>query len=717
MTESAESGSSPAIAAALAESHVPVDIAAPVFPPIATFARFGRSDHRRRMPIRRFLGLARRDPQLLLAVFLAVPVAVIELIVGDAPGLQVVATASGFLLAQLLLTASRARSAAGFRLALSLAFVILANSHHGAFQMGPVTALIVPVVAMAAAIGTRDAYAVAVAGLGVTLAPVALPGFPDGIRQAALAMSAAEVVLAIGSRRVVASMEDAVARTRIAHGRERRWARQLSAVEAVGTVLAREGPRPEVLLQIMDILKDYFGFHYPSVYLWDGATLRLGAHRNYEHPIHEFDVSMGVIGRAARTREPVFITNVLDDPEYLAADPTVNSEISVPLLNGDQLLGVLNVESTAVRRLDRDDFAAMQLVGDRLAAALALGNERLKLSARADLLVRLTEFSAGLNARLDPLTTNGFIASGASRVVEATMVVLTLQDPATLEYRVAAVVGGDASMVGVRILPGEGASGRALQAVGVTVDDHLDRAHFPRAASEAKVADVLASMSVPLIRDGECFGAIAWLRGDLARPYTPEEQEVAALLAVQTSLALVNQGLLAEARVAAITDPLTGLHNRRFFDASLVQLMEQRLRHPVLERPPLSAVIFDLDHFGLVNKRHGHQVGDQILRAFAETLRARVRASDLVARYGGEEFVVVLPGATREQAARIANEVREMFVVKRVAATSGEMVGCTVSAGCAALEVSQADGTALLELADVGLAMAKAAGRNQVVSA
>ena len=717
MNKSAETAPSAAMVAALAEDRGPVDVAARVFPPIAQFARFGRSDHRRRMPIGRFLSLARRDPQLLLAVFLAVPVAAIELIVGDAPGPQVVATAFGFLLAQVLLTTTRARSAAGFRLALSLGFVILANSHHGALEVGPVTALFVPVVAMAAAIGTRDAFVVAVAGLGVTFAPVLLPGFPNEIRQAALAMSAAEIVLAIGSRRVVASMEDAVDRTRIAHSRERRWARQLSAVEAVGTVLAREGPRPGVLLQIMDILEGYFGFHYPSVYLWDGAVLRLGAQRNYEQPIQEFDVSMGVIGRVARTREPAFITDVASDPDYKAADSTVNSEISVPLLNGDQLLGVLNVESTSARRLDGDDFVAMQLVGDRLAAALALGNERLKLAARAELLVRLTEFSAGLSATLDPLTTNGFIASGAARVVEATMVVLTLQDPVTRQYRVAAIVGGDQAMVGVRILPGEGASGRALEAVGVTVDDHLDRARFPQAASGAKIADVLASMSVPLSRDGECFGAIAWLRADLARPYTPEEQEVAALLGVQTSLALVNQGLLSEARVAAITDPLTGLNNRRFFDASLAQLMEQRLRLPALERPSLAAVIFDLDHFGVVNKRHGHQVGDQILRMFAETLRARVRASDLVARYGGEEFVVVLPGATREQAARVANEVREMFVVKRVPATSGEMIGCTVSAGCAALEAPQADGTALLELADVGLAMAKAAGRNQVVSA
>ncbi len=669
------------------------------------------------MPWRRYVSFARRDPQLLLAAFLAFPIVVIELIVRDTSMLQILASGAGFMAIQAFMTGSRARSWSTMRLTFSLAFVVAANVHSVGPEVGPVAALYIPVVAMAAAIGTRGALLAALAGMVVTIAPAILPGFGAEAQHEAMAMLAAEIVLAIGSRRVVASLQQSVARTQAAHALERRRTRQLNAVESVGRLVARQGPREDVLGAVVDLLEGTFGYRYPSVYLWDGTALQLGAQRNYANPIQTFDVSFGVIGRVARTLEPAFVPDIKADTDYEAADPAVNSEISVPLISGATLLGVLNVESNATRRLDEDDFATMQIVGDRLSAALALGHERLKLAQRADLLVRLTDMSARLNATIEPASVNDVVATGAASVIEATMVALILAEPGSGEFRTAKIVGGDQSLVGIRVLPGEGAAGRAMESGRLIVDDRLDRSRFPRAAAGAAIPDVLAAMAVPLTREGKPFGAITWLRADVTRPYSQEEQEVAGLLGVQISLAMVNQSLLVEAQTAAVTDPLTGLHNRRFFDTAMAQLMALRLRQTEDQRQPLSAIMFDLDHFGHVNKLHGHQVGDRILRAFADVLGGRVRASDLVARYGGEEFVVLLPGATREQATRLAEEVRAQFAKKRTKAPSGEMVTCTVSAGCSGLSPSQELGPILIEHADVALAMAKAAGRDQVVTA
>ncbi len=688
-----------------------------VFPPIAQFARSEPDPHRRRMPWRRYLKLARRDPQLLLAGFVALPVVLIELIVSNASALQILGVGGSFLIIQAILTGTQARSWSGLRLLFSLAFVVAANTHTAGPEVGPVTALVIPVVAMAAAIGTRGPLVVAVVGALVTVAPILLPGFSDGSRLEALAMFAAELVLALGSRRVVASMEQAVVRAREAHALERRRTRQLGAVESVGRLLAREGPRGDVLGALVEILEGTFGYRYPSVYLWDGGALQLGAQRNYANPILTFDIGRGVIGRVARTLEPVFVPDVTIDEDYESADSAVNSEISVPLISGTTLLGVLNVESNAARRLDDDDFATMQIVGDRLSAALALGHERVKLAERAMLLVRLSDLSVRLNGTLDPAGMHDLVATGVAGVIDATMVALILAEPGSDEFRTERIVGGDPSMRGIRVLPGEGVAGRAIETGRLVVDDKLDRAHFPKAAETARIPDLVAAMAVPLTRDGRAFGAISWLRGDISRPYTPEEQEVAGLLGVQVSLALVNQRLLSEAREAAVTDPLTGLHNRRFFDAAMVKLVAVRDRQPSDQRQPLSAVMFDLDHFGVVNKQYGHQAGDRVLRAFADLLAGRVRASDLVARYGGEEFVVLLPGATREQATLLAEEVRTLFAGKRIAAPSGELIACTVSAGCAGLAPTQDVGPILIEHADVALAMAKAAGRDQVVTA
>ncbi|MES2210270.1 MAG: sensor domain-containing diguanylate cyclase [Chloroflexota bacterium] len=718
MVSDAQSANSGVLAVDPAESNPPPP--ARVFTgyrPLEFLTRRERTRNRRRMTPGLFFSRARRDHQFGLALFLALPVAAIELIVRNAPAALILSTTGGFLVLQAILTARGPRAWATARLALSVAFVIVANAHAGDRAIGPVGALMVPVVALAAATGTRGSIAVAFLGFLSTVAPAALPGFATPERNAALAMASAEIVLAFGTRRVVTSLESSIERTRQARARDRRRARQLAAVEEVGRLLAREGPRSDVLARVMEILELTFEFRYPSVFLWDGKVLRLGAHRNYAQPIQVFDTAHGVIGRVARTHVPAFVPDVRLDPDYLAVDPAVTSEISVPLLSGDALLGVLTVESNSARRLDYQDFATMQIVGDRLAAALALGHERMKLTQRGDLLARLTEFSAGLSATQDPATFHAMVADGAARVIAGDMIVLVLLNRDSGEFHSVAVAGGDSQMVGIRILPGEGASGRAIAEGCLIVDDHLDRARFPRQAESAKVPDVLASMAVPLRGGNEVIGAITWLRGDLTRPYSPEEQEVASLLGVQASLALVNDGLLQDARQAAITDPLTGLHNRRFFDSSYAHLLALRARDAEEDRSPLSAIMFDLDHFGLVNKLHGHQTGDLILRAFANALASRVRAGDLVARFGGEEFLVVLPGATRDQAAQLADDVRERFAAVRVETAGGEPVSCTVSAGCSALAKANVDGETLLAMADVALAMAKAGGRNQVVIA
>ena len=154
---------------------------------------------------------------------------------------------------------------------------------------------------------------------------------------------------------------------------------------------------------------------------------------------------------------------------------------------------------------------------------------------------------------------------------------------------------------------------------------------------------------------------MTWLRGDLTQIFTAQEQEVAALLAGKVGLALSNAKLHQQTQNAAITDPLTGLHNRRHFDAVVEREDAIRRRIPAERRRMRSAILFDLDHFGRVNKKFGHQVGDRVLRNFADTVRARARASDLVARYGGEEFVVILENASRDDAMKIAEEVREAF--------------------------------------------------------
>ena len=661
----------------------------------------------------------KRDPQLLLALAIAIPIFAVEGASQLAHPWLAVAVPLAFVALQALLTAVRTPPAwlATARLGLSLGFVALANAWIDPTGTWPLGALAIPVVALAAARGGLGPVSVAIAGMAMMLVPLLLPRVDPAARQETLALAMAGVVVALGSRRVVANLERSTLRLRQANLRDRRHARQLAAVESVGSVLAREGPTTGALDSVMGVLEDTFGYRYPSVYVWDGFALQLGAQRNYRFPIQTVTPDRGILGRIVRTHAPAFLPDARSDPDFLSADPDVVSEISIPLLTDDELLGVLNVETSGDHRLDEDDFATMQIVGDRLAAALALGRERQKLTERAALLDRLTTFAPSLGSSLDPATMHDEVTNGAARVIPADCVVLINRDEGSGEYLIDAVTGGDRTIIGERIEPDEGVSGRAVATRSVVVFDRMERSQYPRSVSAVKLPDTLGAMAAPMLIGDEIAGVVTWLRGDLTRPFTAQEQEIAGLLAGRVGLALANARLHQRTLDAAITDPLTGLHNRRHFDAVVEREDAIRRRIPAERRRMRSAILFDLDHFGRVNKKFGHQVGDRVLRLFADTIRARTRASDLVARFGGEEFVVVLDNASRDDAILIADEVRTEFAKASVATGSGDQLQTTVSAGCSSLEPWEVENSLLLDRADVALAMAKAGGRDQVVAA
>lgn len=99
-------------------------------------------------------------------------------------------------------------------------------------------------------------------------------------------------------------------------------------------LLAANGPSTVVLDEVMDLLVGRFGYRRPSIYILEGSTMRLGAHRGYAKPIEVSDAFTGVIGRVMRTGKPALVPDVRADPDYNAADPDVRSEVSVPLMSG-----------------------------------------------------------------------------------------------------------------------------------------------------------------------------------------------------------------------------------------------------------------------------------------------------------------------------------------------------------------------------------------------
>jgi two-component system cell cycle response regulator len=164
----------------------------------------------------------------------------------------------------------------------------------------------------------------------------------------------------------------------------------------------------------------------------------------------------------------------------------------------------------------------------------------------------------------------------------------------------------------------------------------------------------------------------------------------------------------------AVTDQLTGLHNRRYMAGQLDALVR---RAAVGGGTPVGLLVIDIDHFKKINDSFGHQVGDEVLREFAVRLASNVRAIDLPVRFGGEEFVVVMPDTELEDALRIAERIRLHVAGSPFRVLGGEeLLTVTISIGVAATLGADDGPDALLKRSDEAMYEAKTTGRNKVIA-
>lgn len=161
----------------------------------------------------------------------------------------------------------------------------------------------------------------------------------------------------------------------------------------------------------------------------------------------------------------------------------------------------------------------------------------------------------------------------------------------------------------------------------------------------------------------------------------------------------------------AVTDELTGLYNRRYFDRHMGIMLEKARE----QDRSLAVMMLDIDHFKRVNDQHGHDVGDTILKDFSTRVQRNIRGVDLACRYGGEEFVVLMPDISQAQAEAIGERIRSAVGEQVFDIGGGQELAVTVSVGLAISNVESDTPDTLLKRADVALYRAKENGRNRVV--
>ncbi|RZI43509.1 sensor domain-containing diguanylate cyclase [Herbaspirillum sp. HC18] len=223
---------------------------------------------------------------------------------------------------------------------------------------------------------------------------------------------------------------------------------------------------------------------------------------------------------------------------------------------------------------------------------------------------------------------------------------------------------------------------------------------------------------VPLSRHGRLIGAISLGSRDPARfmpgMATDFLEHMACIVAICLENVINNERL----KHIGLTDPLTGVNNRRYVERRLLEEIGRSRR----QDSPLSCMYIDIDHFKQINDRIGHQAGDEVLRGVAGRIKAELRLSDALGRFGGEEFVVLLTEAELADALNVAERIRLSVAEQPLVLLSGEQLEVTVSIGVAALppeienEMVETTAQHFVARADYALYQAKAAGRNRVVT-
>ncbi len=359
---------------------------------------------------------------------------------------------------------------------------------------------------------------------------------------------------------------------------------------------------------------------------------------------------------------------------------------------------------------------------------LQLEQENARLRAQLESLLREGRRNQDRMRRLDAIERQLIAANSLSELVLLLLsqyrsafgveqVTLILIDPEQLLQKLLAEPGPSATPS--RLCPTLLPAAKNLQALyGPELAPWMGRYQHQQHAAlfHSPVIGIESVALLPLVRQGELVGSLHFGSRNPERygasSGTEFLERFTGIVAVCMESALNRDRL----RGISLTDGLTGVQNRRYFEQRCKIEVSQAKRH----RLPLACMFLDVDRFKFVNDSYGHPTGDAVLRSVAGAIQAQLRLGDTVARYGGEEFVVTLPRTDQAGAREIAERIRRDIEAKRFQTQCGKAIQLTISIGLTMLDAEQicadheAAASQLVAQADKALYQAKSGGRNRV---
>lgn len=548
---------------------------------------------------------------------------------------------------------------------------------------------------------------------------LALPLFVDGRRLGAILvafnqprhLTADEIAL---GELVAGQVAIAIAKVQL-HEAETRRAAQLTALQSISQAVVSSLDLRQIFETVVNVLHRSFRYRYVSIYQLHNEVLYLGAQAGYEEgqAPPEVPINQGVIGRAVRTRQPQLVRDARTDPDFLYVVGDAQSLVCVPLMQGNRVLGTLDIEEPGPNALSEADLVQMVTFGSQVVVAINNANLFEAEREQRRLAEALREMGMALSESLDFEVVLDSLLDQIGKVVPYDAASVLLADKVNGTARVVRQRGAisfDTASDPAQPLVYEISAAANLARMAETGQPLIiaDSATHPAYANTPTTAHMRSWAGAPISLHGQVIG---FLSLDKNQPgyYQARHASSLAAFAGQAAIAIENAGLYARQLRRAMLDELTGVYNRR----GLFEYGQNELDRALRLKQPLSALFIDIDHFKLFNDRYSYAVGDQVLRQFAGCVRSQLREPDVIGRYGGEEFTILLPETALPAAARVAERIRRAVQDLQVETSQGH-TNLTVSIGVSESTPRMTTLDELLDRAGQALHQAKNAGRNCV---
>ncbi len=462
----------------------------------------------------------------------------------------------------------------------------------------------------------------------------------------------------------------------------------------------------EVLRQILIIAREYFHLQNVAILLLDRETnqLRTRSQIGWDDGLDLIPLAIGtgIIGTAAREKRPLYVAEVSKDPRYIARGKKTQSELAIPLMVRDEVVGVLDCQSENLDHFDSETIDLLTLFSTQ--ASMALQNAHLYSLERR----RAAQLEA-INAIAQQTTTILDLEELLAKVCvliqekfQISHVSVLLKDEEDLVLR--AHHGALTLHIpeGGRLPASAAGWGKALETGKTLIENDVssnpDYIGF--------YLETGSRMCIPLVSFGQTLGVLM-LDSDRAKGFIASDTQSLESAADICATAIQNANYVVRVQQLAYLDGLTGIFNRRFFELRITEEIERARRFGA----GMAIIMVDIDQFKRLNDEYGHLLGDEVLRQVSSVFHQQLRKIDVVCRYGGEEFAILLSQTNSQHALAVAEKLRRLIEAWQF---PGVPRSVTISAGVATWPDHGTTRDELVKAADAGLYAAKQAGRNRV---